>query len=79
MKTDNPGWGAPRIHGDLLQLGFAYRSRPFRVIYKALKRRPDHERARRCIAFLHNHREVIAAFEFFTVPMLTFRVLYASL
>ncbi len=28
------------------------------------------------MAFLHNHREVIAAFDFFTVPTLTFRVLY---
>ena len=22
MKTDNPAWGVPRIHGELLQLGF---------------------------------------------------------
>jgi putative transposase len=27
-------------------------------------------------AFLHNHREVIAAMDFFTVPTLTFQVLY---
>ena len=23
MKSDNPTWGAPRVHGELLQLGFA--------------------------------------------------------
>jgi len=28
------------------------------------------------LTFLHNHREVIAAFDVFTVPTLTFRVLY---
>jgi transposase InsO family protein len=28
------------------------------------------------LAFLQNHREVIAAFDFFTVPTVTFRVLY---
>jgi putative transposase len=32
MKTDNPGWGAPRIHGELLQLGFPSRNQRSRVI-----------------------------------------------
>jgi hypothetical protein len=41
-----------------------------------LKRRTDNEKAKRWLAFLNNHREVIAAFDFFTVPTLTFRVLY---
>jgi hypothetical protein len=33
-------------------------------------------RAKRRVAFLNNHREVIAAFGFFTIPSLTFRILY---
>lgn len=37
-------------------------------------RRPDP--ARRWTAFLSNHREAIAAMDFFTVPTLTFGVLY---
>jgi hypothetical protein len=36
----------------------------------------DGERAQRWLAFLNHHREVIPAFEFFTVPTSTFRVLY---
>jgi transposase InsO family protein len=32
--------------------------------------------ARRWLAFPHNHREAIAAMDFFTIPTLTFRVLY---
>src|SRR5438445_5389942 len=32
--------------------------------------------AKRWLAFLRNHREAIAAMDFFTVPTLTFRVLY---
>ena len=36
----------------------------------------DGERAQRWLAFLNRHREVIAAFDFFTVPTSTFRVLY---
>ena len=41
-----------------------------------LKRQPDQSKVQRWLAFLQNHREVIAAFDFFTVPTLSFRVLY---
>lgn len=41
-----------------------------------LKRQPDKSKVQRWLAFLQNHREVIAAFDFFTVPTLSFRVLY---
>jgi hypothetical protein len=41
-----------------------------------LKRRPDKSKVRRWLTFLQNHRQVIAAFDFFTVPTLSFRVLY---
>jgi len=34
------------------------------------------EPAKRWLTFLQNHREVIAAFDFFTVPTVTFRMLY---
>ena len=43
---------------------------------RRLKRQPDKAKVQRWLAFLQNHREVIAAFDFFTVPTLTFRVLY---
>ena len=76
MKTDNPGWGAPRIHGELLQLGFHISEPTVSRYLQRLKRRTDNEKAKRWLAFLNNHREVIAAFDFFTVPTLTFRVLY---
>jgi hypothetical protein len=32
--------------------------------------------AKRWLAFLHNHREIIVAFDFFTVPTVTFQLLY---
>jgi hypothetical protein len=42
-----------------------------------MKRAPrDAEPARRWLAFLRNHREAIAAMDFFTVPTITFGVLY---
>jgi transposase InsO family protein len=76
MKTDNPSWGAPRIHGELLALGFQISEPTVSRYLRRLKRRTDREKAKRWLAFLHNHREVIAAFDFFTVPTLTFRVLH---
>jgi transposase InsO family protein len=76
MKTDNPSWGALRIHGELLQLGFAISEPTVSRYLQQLKRRSGGNKAQRWLAFLDNHREVMAAFDFFTVPTLTFRVLY---
>jgi transposase InsO family protein len=76
MNSENPSWGAPRIHGELLQLGFEVSEPTVSRYLKRLKRRPDKSKVQRWMAFLQNHREVIAAFDFFTVPTVSFRVLY---
>jgi putative transposase len=48
-----------------------------RTISRWMQRAPrDPRPAQRWLAFLRNHREVIAAMDFFTVPTLTFWVLY---
>jgi putative transposase len=74
MVAENPTWGAPRIHGELLMLGFALSER---TISRWMRRAPrDPEPAKRWLAFLHNHREAIAAMDFFTVPTITFSALY---
>jgi putative transposase len=74
MVEENLTWGAPRIHGELLMLGFDISER---TISRWMKRAPrDPERAKRWLAFLRNHREAIAAMDFFTVPTITFSVLY---
>src|SRR5258706_12674076 len=66
MVVENPTWGAPRIHGELLMLGFDVSER---TISRWMKRAPrDPEPAKRCLTFLRNHREAIAAMSFFTVP-----------
>ena len=74
MVAENPSWGAPRIHGELLMLGFEISERTVSRWMKRGPRSPD--RAQRWRAFLHNHREAIAAMDFFTIPTVTFRVLY---
>lgn len=74
MVTENPSWGAPRIHGELLMLGFDFSER---TISRWMKRAPRNpEPAKRWLAFLRNHREAIAAMDFFTVPTIRFSVLY---
>jgi transposase InsO family protein len=74
MAEENAGWGAPRIHGELLKLGFDLSER---TVSRYLRRLYPRDHARKLwAAFLRNHREVIAAMDFFTVPTLAFRVLY---
>src|SRR5215467_1836624 len=66
MAAENPTWGAPRIHGELLMLGFDVSERS---VSRWMKRAPrDSERARRWLAFLRNHREAITAMDFFHRP-----------
>ena len=75
MATENPGWGAPRIHGELLKLGLEVSERTVaRYLRRMGPRRGDP--AKRWLSFLANHREIIVAFDFFTVPTLTFQLLY---
>ena len=74
MVAENPTWGAPRIHGELKMLGFDISERS---VLRWMRRAPrSPELAKRWAAFLSNHREAIAAMDFFTVPTLTFGVLY---
>jgi putative transposase len=74
MVAENPSWGAPRIHGELLMLGFEVSETTISCWMRRAPKSP--QPAKRWLAFLHNHREAIAAMDFFTVPTLTFNVLY---
>jgi transposase InsO family protein len=74
MVAENPTWGAPRIHGELKMLGLDISERTVLRWMKKAPRNP--ELAKRWVAFLNNHREAIAAMDFFDVPTLTFGVLY---
>jgi putative transposase len=74
MVAENPTWGAPRIHGELLMLGFDISER---TISRWMRRAPrDPDPAKRWLAFLRNQREAIAAMDFSTVPTIAFGVLY---
>jgi putative transposase len=78
MKLENANWGAPKIHGELLKLGFAVSERTVARYLRGLQPRTA-KSGQRWKAFLANHREAIVAFDFFTVPTLTFKLLYCFL
>jgi putative transposase len=66
MVTENPTWGAPRIHGELLMLGFDTSER---TISRWMRRAPrDPDLAKRWLAFLRNHRAIAARNSFETKP-----------
>jgi hypothetical protein len=74
LAEENTGWGAPKIHGELLKLGFDISERTVARYLRPIHRRGDPKRS--WLTFLNNHREVIVALDFFTVPTITFQLLY---
>jgi putative transposase len=75
MSQDNPLWGAPRIHGELLKLGITV-SQASVSKYIVRHRKPPSQSWR---TFLKNHAKDIVSVDFFTVPTATFHVLYVFL
>jgi transposase InsO family protein len=73
MSMDNPLWGAPRIHGELLKLGFEVAQSSI-AKYMVKRNGPPSQGWR---TFLRNHAPDIAAMDLFVVPTISFGLLYA--
>jgi hypothetical protein len=73
MSMENPLWGAPRVHGELLKLGFAVAQSSV-AKYMVKRRGPPGQGWR---TFLHNHAPEIAAMDLFVVPTIGFDLLDA--
>ncbi len=73
MSIENPLWGAPRIHGELLKLGFAVAQSSV-AKYMVKRGGPPSQGWR---TFLRNHAPDIAAMDLFVVPTIGFDLLYA--
>jgi len=73
MSVENPLWGAPRIHGELLKLGFEVAQSSV-AKYMVKRHGPPSQGWR---SFLRNHAPDIAAMDLFVVPTLGFNLLYA--
>ena len=72
MSLANPCWGAPRIHGELLKLGFEL-SQATVAKYMVRYRKPPSQTWR---AFLQNHVKDLVATDFFVVPTVFFELLF---
>ena len=73
MAADNPLWGAPRIHGEMLKLGIdVSESTALRYMPKKAPRTTK----QRWKTFLKNHSSQIVSVDFLVVPTITFRLLY---
>jgi hypothetical protein len=72
MSVDNPLWGAPRIHGELLKLGFEVAQSS--VAKYMVKRCGPPSPA--WSTFLRNHAPDIAAMDLFIAPTIGFDLLY---
>ena len=72
MCKENPLWGAPRIHGELLKLGFNVAQS---TVSKYMLKHPGLPR-QSWKTFLRNHANGIASIDFLIVPTIGFRCLY---
>jgi putative transposase len=75
MCRQNPGWGAPRIHGELLKLGVDVAESSVSK-YVVRCRKPPSQTWR---TFLDNHLTQLVSIDFFTVPTIRLHVLYVFL
>lgn len=72
MAHANPLWGAPRIHGELLKLGFTISQRSVARLMSRRRKPPSQSWK----TFLTNHVADLVAVDFFVVPTATFRILF---
>jgi hypothetical protein len=75
MCRENPRWGAPRVHGELLKLGIDIGETSVSK-YMVRCRKPPSQTWR---TFLQNHAQQLVSIDFFTVPTIRFQVLYVFL
>ena len=74
MSKENPKWGASRIHGELLTLGFEVAQS---TVSKYMVQGQSPSQGWK--TFFRNHAHTIAAIDLFVVPTLTFERLFAFL
>jgi putative transposase len=73
MANENPLWGAPRIHGEMLKLGFDISES---TVLRYMPKKAPRTTRQRWKTFLKNHSAQIVSVDFLVVPTITFKLLY---
>ena len=75
ISRQNPIWGAPKIHGELLKLGIDIGETSVSKYMVRRRRTPSQTWS----TFLDNHVKSLVSVDFFTVPTIRFQILYVFL
>lgn len=75
MAVANPLWGAPMIHGELIKLGIEISERTV----SGLMPKRNHRPPQTWNTFLKNHMLNTVSIDFFTVPTITFKILFVMI
>ena len=76
MARDSSTWGAPRIHGELLKLGYIVGERTVSRYLARVRPEPAKVKSQTWATFLKNHTRDIVAVDMFVVPTIRFQILY---
>jgi hypothetical protein len=76
MALENSTWGAPRIHGELLKLGYVVGERTVSRYLARIRPQPTKAKSQTWATFLKNQARQIVAVDMFVVPTIRFQVLY---
>ena len=73
LAQENRTWGVPRIHGELVKLGYNIsQSTVYRYLHHTKRDKPSQNWQ----TFLRNHSKEIISMDFFSVPTLNFKIVY---
>ncbi len=76
FARENPVWGAPRVHGELVRLGYTVSQR---TVSRLMPRPERHRRRSTWCTFVRNHLGDFVAIDFFVITTATFDLLYGFL
>jgi len=73
IANDNPMWGVPRIHGELLKLGYDISQA---TVWRYVPKKNGSSNGQRWKTFLKNHASEIISIDYFSVPTINFKILH---